>query len=208
MKTRFGFVSNSSSSSFILQNLTKDQKEAVLYHNKFACKNFNFDKFDREDVVDYKTGCYKDEKDDGSFFHFTEHEEFLLGGSGQNWFPITQFFKLIGIKPSQIRVLFGDGTPSDNDFYNFFDEKIIPVLIDYIRKHFDSHFNWSLNEIIPELEKHQAIAYLQDEIYKDIQDGLGYNHENLKMITEKLWGEEYTDDMLCGEDEEEIKNFN
>lgn len=81
MKYRFGFVTNSSSSSFVISKnvLTPMQIEAIKYHIYLASK-INTDQFGRLDE-----------------WHIRESEHFIGGSTNMDNFDMREFLNYIGI---------------------------------------------------------------------------------------------------------------
>ena len=88
MKTRIGFVSNSSSSSFILQKagLNPYQIKAVLNH-------IEFNNFLREIGYNELEEAYEDER-----WSIYENEQTIEGSCHMYNFDMYSFFKIIGIE--------------------------------------------------------------------------------------------------------------
>jgi hypothetical protein len=99
MKTRSGFVSNSSSSSFIVatEDLTMEQRQWIKNHIKAA----KMPKFRRDEPFD------NSECGDGEAWEIREVGQTLVGATSMDNFDMRQFMQRIGVDTS--KVIWGDG---------------------------------------------------------------------------------------------------
>jgi hypothetical protein len=91
MKVRAGFVTNSSSSSFILQkkNLTESQIEKVMRHGEY-CR-----------IRKMEGQFYCDIHDD---WGVCQHTDTITGSTYMNNFDMEEFFKMIGIDSADYKI--------------------------------------------------------------------------------------------------------
>lgn len=91
MKVRAGFVTNSSSSSFILQkkNLTKSQIEKVMLHGEYC----------RMRKLRGQFFC-----DAGDDWNVNDNTDVITGHTYMNNFDIGAFFDMIGIKKKDYKI--------------------------------------------------------------------------------------------------------
>lgn len=85
MKFRKGFVTNSSSSSFLIakKNLTENQILAIRYHSELG------DKLGLEDAI-------------SDYWDIDENKDFISGKTSMDNFSMSDFLKKIGINPNVI----------------------------------------------------------------------------------------------------------
>ena len=96
MKTRLGFVSNSSSSSFILSKnkVTKKQLDKIRNH-KDVVRTIKF-KLLRK--LDKEYECSYDELDPSySDWKIREDEEYIFGNTSLDNFDMCKFLRLVGV---------------------------------------------------------------------------------------------------------------
>jgi hypothetical protein len=88
MKTRNGFVSNSSSSSFIIrkENLTEEQKYMIHNHYKAA-----YELVKEQEIDDFQ---YCNEYDSWSI---DESEKYIYASTIMDNFPLGKFLEMIGV---------------------------------------------------------------------------------------------------------------
>ena len=94
MKTRMGFVSNSSSSSFILSksNLTKKQLEQIRKHKDVVRTNsFKLLRKVKEIKKDW------DDLDPGDSWNIEEDKDYIFGDTSIDNFNMYKYLQLIGI---------------------------------------------------------------------------------------------------------------
>ena len=90
-KVRAGFVTNSSSSSFILQkkNLTKSQIEKVMHHGEYC----------RMRKLNGQFYC-----DVGDDWNVNDNTDVITGHTYMNNFDMGEFFDMIGIKSKDYKI--------------------------------------------------------------------------------------------------------
>ena len=94
MKTRSGFVSNSSSASFILQlSKMSDVQEHAMSHIVQVAKTLDFSKSDIDDL---------------SYWTINEDSEFIRGSTVMDNDGMDRFFKAIGLSQDAIIEYGGD----------------------------------------------------------------------------------------------------
>ena len=92
MKTRQGFVSNSSSSSFVIlkKDLTEDQLEAILNHDEVD-----------QDILEKV--YYKDELNQGDIWKIKEDMEKIEGWTVMDNFDMETFLEIIGVPEDRVK---------------------------------------------------------------------------------------------------------
>ena len=94
MKQRTGFVSNSSSASFILQlSKMSDLQIYSMLHREEVAKNLNFEETEIMDLADWQVA---------------EDGEFIRGDTGMDNEAMGKFFKAIGLSNNAIVEYDGD----------------------------------------------------------------------------------------------------
>jgi hypothetical protein len=94
MKIRNGFVSNSSSSSFVIlkESLSEKQKDMVLNYISWIDHFVKLDKKLRDRFEYYKSDRWE----------ITEYEDFIFGETSMDNFSISDFFEYININKDYI----------------------------------------------------------------------------------------------------------
>jgi hypothetical protein len=114
MKIRQGYVSNSSSSSFVIQkkNLSEFQLNAIRNHIEvYNIYKNNYEHLDRElsrfgdDYDSFKddVSCFSDCATDDDAWTISEDEDTVKGSTWMDNFDIEHLFKLIGLDSSDYK---------------------------------------------------------------------------------------------------------
>jgi len=103
MKTRNGFVSNSSSSSFIIKKkfLTGEQIDAINNHIQYANDNNWIENTVDEDGDFVSEGCGYGKSDDA--WYISETGDAITGDTGMTNFSMEIFMQKIGVDASHIK---------------------------------------------------------------------------------------------------------
>lgn len=104
MKCRLGFVSNSSSASFILNTINVSDKQKKMIYKHIDAANaleFNFD-----EVREWKSGGVQDEVkwEERDKWHIKEDYGMIEGTTFMDNFPMDKFLVFIGIHPRAFRI--------------------------------------------------------------------------------------------------------
>ena len=114
MKIRNGFVSNSSSSSFIIkkENLSEKQMESIFNHT-YVTKCEKLLMFEEEDcaVCDFRLKCAlktQNEDDETKYgwldeWNITDNEDNITGSTSMNNFDMDSFLTDIGVKEDAVK---------------------------------------------------------------------------------------------------------